>query len=329
LESGVIAASSGRESRAEVAAVGAGYFPILVAAPGAGLGHLVRACAVSVELAQLGLRARIITHSIYAEGLRRLTGCSIDFIPASHWRTAVPRYVDHWVPKLVVLDTFPWGIRGEWADTTPRRFRFVLLARRLNVPAYLQASGLGWNPESPTLRHVIVCEPLSRAYRALLEDAGSELHVLPGRIRFPWIESSIRVPTRLMETLGERPTWLVVHSGPLDEVERLVELAGTDMAMRGVGQIVAILPQGTPHAAFRSFEFFPASLLYPYAHRVVTGAGYNCIAEAVPWRAKHLCHPFARRYDEQQDRLGELSADPVPASINGAGFAAQCIASFL
>jgi hypothetical protein len=325
----VIAVSGGRESGAEVVAVGAGSFPILIAAPGAGLGHLVRACAVSVELARLGLRARIITHSIYADGLRRLTGCCIDFIPAPQWRTTVPRYVDQSMPRLVVLDTFPWGIRGEWADGTARRFRFVLLARRLNVPAYLQAAELEWNPESPTLRHVIVCEPLSRAYRELLENAGSELHVLPGRVRFPWNEFSFRVPTRLMETFGEKPTWLVVHSGPRDEVERLVELAGTDMAKRGDGQIVAVLPHGTPHAAFRSFEFFPASLLYPAAHRVVTGAGYNCIAEAGPLGEKHLCRAFSRRYDEQQDRLRELLADPVPAFVNGARFAARSIASLL
>lgn len=318
-----------REPRPEVAPVGAGAFPILISAPGAGLGHLVRACAVSVELAKLGLRARIITHSIYAEGLRRLTGCSIESIPARHWRTAVQRCADHWAPQMVVLDTFPWGIRGEWAESTPRRFRFALLARRLNVPAYLQAAGLEWNPESPTLRHVIVCEPLSLAYRELLDNAGSDLHVLPGRVRFPWHELSLRVPERLVEALRGKPAWLVVHSGPLEEVRQLVALAGTDMAKQGDGRIVAILPRGTSHAALPSFEFFPASLLYPRAHRVVTGAGYNCIAEAAPLREKHLCRAFARRYDEQPDRLRGLLADPAPTAVNGARFAARSIASLL
>lgn len=317
------------ESRLEETANRLDSFPVLFAAPGGGLGHLVRACAVSVELAKLGLRSRIVTHSIYARGLRQATGCTIDFIPGLQWKRAVRRYVDHAKPRLVVLDTFPWGIRAEWADSAPMPCRFVLLARRLNVPAYLEAAGLQWNAGSPFLRHAIVCEPLSRAYRKLLDASGSELHVLPGRIRLTPDDDSSRVSPRMMEMLRKKPTWLVVHSGPREEVQRLVELAGSDMAEQGDGQIVAVLPREEDYPGVFSFQFFPASILYPHVHRVVTGAGYNCIAETGPWRRKHLSRAFVRRYDEQEERLRGVYQEPISSPENGARCAARYIASLL
>lgn len=292
------------------------------------MGHLARACAVSVELAKLGLRSRIVTHSIYAAELHRATGCAIDFIPGSQWKRSLQRYVARVRPRLVVLDTFPWGIRGEWSDSASMNCRFVLLARRLNVPAYLGAAGLQWNADSPSLKRVIVCEPLSRAYREILEASGPELCVLPGRICLSSDDDSSQAPPQLMEILRKKPTWLVVHSGPQEEVEQLVELAETDMAGRN-GQIAAALPREEGYPGVFSFRFFPASLLYPHVHRVVTGAGYNCIAETEPYRRKHLGLAFSRRYDEQEERLRGVFHEPIAGSGNGAGSAARYIASFL
>jgi hypothetical protein len=134
---------------------------------------------------------------------------------------------------------------------------------------------------------------------------------------------------RLLEKLREKPTWLVVHSGPPEEVEQLVHLAREDMLPGDDGQIVAVVPQGTAHPEVSSYRFFPASLLHPHVHRLVTGAGYNCIAEACLCREKHLCHAFSRRYDEQNERLRELFLNPAPSTENGAPAAARWIASLL
>src|SRR5512139_2346896 len=90
-------------------------YPILISAPGAGLGHLTRACSLSLYLAELGLRSTVVTDSIYAGGLEALTGCPIDFIPTAHWKRDLPEYVRYWGGSLVVLDTFPFGLKGEWA----------------------------------------------------------------------------------------------------------------------------------------------------------------------------------------------------------------------
>lgn len=303
--------------------------PVCFIAPGAGLGHLVRVCAVAMELTKLGVPSRIMTHSVHARMVRAVTGCEMDRIPARDWRQRIPRVLANARPRLAVVDTFPWGIRGEWAEGGPWPCRFVLLARRLNVPAYLQASRLTWNAASPLLRHVIACEPLGRGYRELLEASGSELHTLPGRIRLPWEECSFQAPTRLLMELGRKRTWLVVHSGPPEEIGQLIELARSDMAGEPEGQIIAVVPREGAPPAWETRRVFPAACLMPHAYRLVTGAGYNCIAETGPFRDIHRCLPFPRRYDQQAARLREVPAGASSQSENAASAAARSIASLL
>ena len=303
--------------------------PVLIAAPGAGLGHLVRAWAISSELSKLGIGARVVTHSTYALGLSRLTGCAIDFIPASRWKQAISSYCEKAKPDLVVLDTFPWGIRGEWAHAVAHRSQIILLARRLNVSAYLHAAGMQWNASSPVPQHVIVSEPLSLDYRGLLEASACRLDVLPGRIRLVLDDLPWRKPPGLVKRLLQKPTWLVVHSGPAEEVGRLLALARDDMKGCGDGQMIAIVPEEARFPGVLTFQFFPAALLYPYAHRVVTAAGYNCIAETAPWREKHLGMPFSRRYDEQEERFREARTDSDADRENGVYQTARHIASLL
>lgn len=303
--------------------------PVCFIAPGAGLGHLVRVCAVAMELTKLGVPSRIMTHSVHARMIQAATGCAIEWIPARNWRGLIPGVLANARPRLAVVDTFPWGIRGEWAEGGPWPCRFVLLARRLNVPAYLQASRLTWNAASPLLRHVIVCEPLGRGYRELLETSGSELHTLPGRIRLPWEDCSAQAPARLLAKLSRKRTWLVVHSGPPEEIDQLIELARSDMGGEKEGQIIAVVPHEGAPPAWETHRVFPAACLIPYAHRVVTGAGYNCVAEAGPFRNIHRCLPFPRRYDQQAARLREFSAAGALHAESGALAAARSIAALL
>ena len=82
---------------------------LLYVAAGAGLGHLTRACAVALHLARRSVPTRILTHSLHAERLRRLTGCEIEFLPAARWAADAPRRALELRPHLVALDTFPWG----------------------------------------------------------------------------------------------------------------------------------------------------------------------------------------------------------------------------
>lgn len=286
---------------------------LLIVAPGAGLGHLTRACAVARQLARLGVDTRILSHSPYAAGLQRLTGCAIDFIPASRWVSEAPLRACALQPGLVVLDTFPWGLRGEWRGVAG--LRFVTLARRLNVNAYEEAMQAAWEPASPTLARIIACESLAAEYGALLERSRGAIYTLPGRIRFPAEEVPTPVPRQLAEILARGRTCLVIHSGPVPECELLLRHAQQQLSLGGGHELAVIAPQPIPGQV--TFEYFPAARLYPAACRIVTAGGYNSVAELASYPQKRLCLALPRRYDDQSGRLADAAtdeADGAPAA---------------
>ena len=85
---------------------------VVYVAAGAGLGHVVRAAAVCIALAQKGLNARILTHSRYAQWLSRLIEIPVDIIASRDWVKQAAEFALGNKPDLLVLDTFPWGLRG-------------------------------------------------------------------------------------------------------------------------------------------------------------------------------------------------------------------------
>lgn len=297
--------------------------PILLCAPGGGLGHVTRACAIALALRERGVAARIVSSSRYAEGLGRLTGLAIDAIPSSRWAGDLPEHVKARAPRLAVLDTFPWGLRGEWIGVLPSGVRFVHLARRLKVNAYLDALELAWDPGAPQLERVIIAEPLADGHAELLAQSGGEMVELPGRIRFPLGVVEPPVPPQLDRLLKSQPTWLIVHSGPRAELDALVEAAEADRD--GEGALAAVVPEPPSGLPCPCFEYFPAAALFPRARRIVTAAGYNLMAEAAPFADRHLAVPFPRRYDDQPARL----AGPPAGTLDGTPHAAQALAEWV
>ena len=297
--------------------------PILLCAPGGGLGHVTRACAIALHLRERGVAARIVSSSRYAEGLAHLARLPVDAIPASRWADDLPGYVTARAPRLAVLDTFPWGLRGEWVGASLADTRLVYLARRLKVDAYLDDLGLAWDAGAPQLQRVIVAEPLDDGHAALLDDSGADRVELPGRIRFPLGVVEPPVPPQLDRLLAGQPTWLVVHSGPRAELDALVEAAEADR--QGQGALAAIVPEPPADPPCPCFEYFPAAALFARARRIVTAAGYHPQAEAAPFADRHLAVPFARRYDDQHARL----AGPPAGTLDGTPHAAQAIADWL
>jgi hypothetical protein len=390
---------------------------ILYVAAGAGMGHLVRAGAVCVALRDEGIRGRIVTHSRYAEILRRITGLTIDEIPSQRWTQEVVPFARALSPRLVVLDTFPWGLRGEWVGCEVAGLRFAIIARGLNISSYLEAADLKlegsvhhfinaiarssslsqarrsgchcWlaqqccaqgtagqassgthagsrdsatgiapiegiasrrmtgkmraplNSQEQGLqeRHridateylalhdtkVIVPEPLNEDYLSLLQASGAELHALHGRIRFPAEAFPAPVPAALERLLDGGKLWLVVHSGPDKEVRDLVSRARAEIAAHGSGKVAAVVPRPVNGLSCPVFSYFPAARLYGRAYRVLTGAGYNSVAEMARWKHKHVCIPFPRRYDDQEGRVREIPEQ----TGDGAAEAARILASWL
>jgi hypothetical protein len=108
-------------------------------------------------------------------------------------------------------------------------------------------------------------------------------------------------------------------------VKHLLQVAEEGIRNDGGGQAAAVLPRPLAGIASPVWEFFPASRLYDRAHRVITGAGYNSVAEMTLRPEKHLCIPFQRRYDDQAARL----RNPFGGSEDGAASAAAFLASLV
>ena len=117
--------------------------------------------------------------------------------------------------------------------------------------------------------------------------------------------------------------WLIVHSGPDDEVRELVayteELRRLDHSCERV--LVATrcaipLPDG-----FELMDAYPVLHLYADAERIVSAAGFNVMQETEPWREKHHVVPFARKFDDQYFRAAKRRAAitcEVMAPVSGA-----------
>jgi hypothetical protein len=145
------------------------------------------------------------------------------------------------------------------------------IARRLRVP---RAAG--------NFTAIIEAEPLGIDGAVKLD---GPIRLAPDRIRTP-------VPREL----DRDGLTLVVHSGPPDEVAALRALADTD---------------ATVVAPFGGIDYYPAQNLYARARRVITGAGYNAMADLLWHREKHTALAFARNYDDQHARLQHFYTAPV------------------
>jgi hypothetical protein len=264
---------------------------------GGGLGHVHRARAVLAALAPATPRA-IFTASRLASGddlihvPRRLAGSPPAF---AEWLRAELRSL---APSAIVVDAFPLGIIGEFAD------------RRLfpDVPLYHVARLLRWNAYAgafpgtpPRYTAAYAVEPLTPPHEAFLRAhcarfEGMNLPVgnedaLCGDPLAQW-----RSP--------DRPLWLLVHSGPKAEVRALREFARRRArAERVEPRFVLVSPSmkdaGTDMARLAQV---PACGLFPFADRVVTACGFNSMREAEPYGRRHLFMPFARRFDDQRLR---------------------------
>lgn len=287
---------------------------VLYCAPGSGLGHLNRALAVCLELRALGVRARIATNSPFAEGIARLAEFPITGIATERWREDVRSYAESARPALMVCDTFPRGIRGEWEAGLPAPC--VYMARRLNRAACAALLQGEWRKG---VTGIIAAERLGADHEAALSESGVPVARLPGPIRLRPGMIETPVPEELERRLETGRCCLVVHGGPAGEVEKLVAAAGEAEV------VAAITPWGQRAAGMETFDYYPAGNLVARAARVVSGAGYNMVADMMFARGRHTAVAFERRYDDQAGRLAAWR----DASSDGTGEAAEAIAALV
>jgi hypothetical protein len=256
------------------------------------LGHLNRAVAVSLRLREAGMDARIVTNSPFAEGLAALTRCPIVRLESDRWAESARAYIEETKPRAILTDTFPYGLCDEWRGI-PLAVPLIHIARRLLTPFPIQRNDFAL---------ILQAEPLSHEHLASLVASLA----LPGPILLP----PGHVVTPIPSSLDRHDLTLIVHSGPAGEIAALTALAQPPYAV--------ISP-------WSECEYYPATNLYARARHIITGAGYNSMADLLPYRGRHTAVPFPRSYDDQHARLRYFFREPA----DGTPLAVESILSLL
>jgi hypothetical protein len=250
-----------------------------------------RALAVCLPLRLRGVDARIVTNSPFAEGLALLAKCPVVRLDGPDWSSLARQWVDMARPRVVVTDTFPYGLRDEWRAAPPPCL--VHVARRLIAPVAIRAADFVL---------LIQAEPLGASHAEAL---GRRLQ-LPGPIRL----APGQLPTPVPEPLDRDGLTLVVHSGPAAELDSLIALAD--------GPCLTISP-------WSPVPYYPATNLYRRARRIITAAGYNSMADLLGFGERHTAVAFARKFDDQPARLRGF----FKRNVDGTTHAVEAIESLL
>ncbi len=297
---------------------------LLYYAVGGGLGHLTRARAWLHTTGQTS-QATILTASAFATDRRVVGDIPVISIPPSlssdpvGYRRWLAATIDRCAPEQLVLDAFPCGILGEFADAS------FLDGITLNYVARL----LRWHLYEPLLG---TSTSSSGASSSLLSDHDSPGSTTPPRFGTTWrvealtdphnawlrehseeiididlVDPPMPSPDDAIATLRaiDAPLWLVVHSGPISEIDELLayahEMKSTERSRAEI-VLIAPIPPSDPSLKILRLDVYPVVPLFPLAERIVTGRGYNIVRQTQPWRHRQRSIPFPRRYDDQAQR---------------------------
>ena len=236
-------------------------------AMGGGLGHVTRARRV---LDALRIDDAVIVASAKAD--ERVTG-----------RYPVADSLASLRPERIIVDAFPLGLFGELAgidvplDYVARLLRWDEYRRC--VPHPLPRFGTMYLVEEVT--HSVPCEGVVELH---LECGG---HAAAAAA---WPPHSTY--------------WLVVHSGPEEEVRELVAYAEDLQRIENDRSTIVVASQ-----CGIGLDIVPASGLFAGAARIISAAGFNVMLETEPYRDKHRVVPMPRRFDDQFARAARRRYD--------------------
>ena len=181
-------------------------------------------------------------------------------------------------PERIIADAFPLGLFGELAE--------------VDVPLDYVARLLRWDEYRRCVPH-----PLPRF--------GTTYVVEPVTHEVPChrvVELTLPVEDR--HSCLSYPYWLVVHSGPQQEVHDLIAYAEELQRIeRDTTRIIVVSQCGI------GIDVVPASSLFANAKKIISAAGFNIMLETEPYRDKHHAVPMPRRFDDQFARAARRRYD--------------------
>lgn len=275
---------------------------ILYYALGGGIGQITRALAV---LHTLKIRENVLVVSPLDSAVTELipaqfpAHCRLIKPPAFSYSERhklaayIQQLIDEYQPSELIVDSFPMGIYGELTNISYSGIR-TYLARLLIWERYTKVTG----NQFFIFNQTFTLEPLHEDQH-YIADRISET-CLPLQLTDPPQSRSLPSITDLDQH------WLVLHSGPDEEVDDLVTYA---KQIRDIEQKQNPLLLVTPsainkwaHQPVRHLRYYPAQLLMPHVDKIITACGFNTLRQAKAFRHKHHFFPFARRFDDQYFR---------------------------
>ncbi len=265
---------------------------------GGGLGHITRAMAV---LHTLRVREKVLmVSSMNTSAVEFLPG-KIQMVkpPASTHRDTrkltayIQQLIDEHRPSELIVDSFPLGIQGELKNIVYTGIR-TYLARLLVWDRYSKVTG----NQFYIFNQTFVLEPLHEDHRYIVDRISETLSPLE------LTDPPQNVPLPPIADLEQH--WLVLHSGPDEEVDDLITYA---KQIRKIEQkqnpLLLVTPSATnkwAHQPVKHIRYYPAQNLMPHVDKIITACGFNTMRQANVYRNKHHFFPFARRFDDQYFR---------------------------
>jgi len=287
---------------------------------GGGFGHLARTRAVLEALGEAASGSVRVVASVDSNAPPALIR-GLDLLPIPAHARNDPASFGPWLrgllhrlrPRTLYLDCFPAGLFGELCGMElPEGLRIVHLARLLRWDKYhalLQG-------DAPRLHLTYRLEPLRDEHERWLVEHSQTVQDLAFRpsVAVEEIAPDLR---RRLEKAG-RPLWVVVHSGPDEEIEELLaygrEMAAAECVTPCFVLVAPRRPANFP-ANVLHLSCFPARPLFPLADRIITACGFNLMAETAPYRAIHRFLPMPRRFDDQFARAAMVNAAALGGRI--------------
>lgn len=278
---------------------------VLYYAMGGGLGHLTRAAAFLHTLS-FAMGSAIITSSSWADDPRVVGGIRAIRPPAvleddrDGFAAWIRSTIANERPARFIVDSFPAGLLGELSGLSSNgQYETWHVARLLKWPAYSKRLGGAKLPEYDVVWET---EPLHADHESALRPVARDLR---------HIQLTDPVPSIGVPRIDGRH-WLVVHSGPADEVEDLLRYTIEMRTHERADVRIVLVSKARPAVSAPSLsmiDVYPAWPLFERAERIVSAAGFNVMRQAAGFRGKHRFVPFSRALDDQYARASRARLD--------------------
>ena len=196
------------------------------------------------------------------------------------------------------VDVFPNGILGELSMELFPGAAFYYLGRRLR-----------WDHYQPLVRSSVefntafLFEELEAPHQAFIERHSRQV----ARIQLDYPAPDLSFSHALLDS--DQPIWLIVHTSRQEEVTLLLDHARDIASIENAHPCFVVLSDTrTERPGVHWLSGQNPLNWYPNVDRIFTAAGFNSWHQLAPWRSKHTCLPFPRKFDDQHWRSQQKNA---------------------